>query len=266
MAARRPQSSAHGSRSRTPTSIVGASGDAARAVAICVGSTPRMRRGRLRADEEGPVVVRRQGVLRVRRERVGRVGRKRVAVARPYRRHPGDDGPQARRPVGVVGRLREGQVRLGDQHRQGAAGVRQDAGEQEVEADAHRVEIGRRADERGVGHLLGRHERGRAHDRVRDGELRRRGAVVRGVEQPDDAEVGHPRPHGAVARAALEQHVGGLDVAVDDAERVHVAERLQICTASAHASGAGTGRASQSVIGWPLTRSMTRYGMPSPPR
>ena len=80
---------------------------------------------------------------------------------------------------------------------------------------AERVHVGA-AVEGVAGRLLGAHVDRRADDEPGDGEPLVRG----GADRAGDAEVGDDR----VAR--LEQHVAGLDVAVDDAVVVRVGERV----------------------------------------
>ncbi len=90
---------------------------------------------------------------------------------------------------------------------------------QEVERDqAHGEQVGGEV-RVGAQHLLGSEVTGRAHHVV-------------GLCQPRlaqshrDAEVGQPQP-GASRTGRFEQHVGGLDVTVDDAFRVHGGEARQ---------------------------------------
>ena len=90
------------------------------------------------------------------------------------------------------------------------AGERDDAGEELVEDDAGRVEIGALVD-RGSPRLLGREILSRPDDRARLGHLAGPG--------PGDAEVGH-----LDAPLAVDEDVVGLDVAVDDPVLVGVPE------------------------------------------
>ena len=93
---------------------------------------------------------------------------------------------------------------------------RRRAGEHLVADDAERVDVAAAVELALADRLLGRHVRRRAHGDAGDGEPR----VARGGAR--DAEVGD---HGA-ARRAVEQDVVGLHVAMHDAARVRVRERV----------------------------------------
>ncbi len=99
----------------------------------------------------------------------------------------------------------------------GAAGERRAAGDQLVQQDAGAVDV----DGGGLRAALGgfrRHVGGGADELVGPGQ-------ARGVGQARDAEVGEHRGHAAVA--LVEQHVGRLEVAVDDAVGVAGGERVR---------------------------------------
>ncbi len=98
----------------------------------------------------------------------------------------------------------------------GAAGKRRTAGDQLVQQDACAVDVdggGLRAALGG----LGRDIRGRADELMGAGQ-------ARGVGEAGDAEVGEHRVH--LAAVLLEQDVGGLQVAVDDAVGVAGGQRV----------------------------------------
>ena len=116
-----------------------------------------------------------------------------------------DLGPARRRRVR---RLREMLHR--DLHRR-LARERHRSGQQLVEDDPRRVEIGALVD-RGAARLLGREVLRRADDRAGLGHLARAG--------PGDAEVGD-----LDATFAVDDHVVRLDVPVDDPVLVRVAQR-----------------------------------------
>ena len=100
----------------------------------------------------------------------------------------------------------------------GAAGERRTAGDQLVQQDAGAVDVdggGLRAALGGLGRDVG----GGADELVRTGQ-------ARGVGEARDAEVGQHRVH-LGRRARLEQHVGGLEVAVDHAVGVAGGERVR---------------------------------------
>jgi hypothetical protein len=102
--------------------------------------------------------------------------------------------------------------------RRGRLLARQPAGEHLVHDHAERIQIGRRGDARQVALLLRGHVAGRAHDQRAAGGGR--GRLVR-VQHLRDAEIGY------VHMAFLvDQHVAGLDVAVNHAVLVRVGERL----------------------------------------
>ncbi len=89
----------------------------------------------------------------------------------------------------------------------GTAAERGTAGDQLVEEDAGAVDVDRGGLRAALGGL-GRDVRGRADELVGAGQ-------ARGVGEAGDAEVGQHRVH--LAAVLLEQDVGGLQVAVDDA-------------------------------------------------
>ncbi len=199
---------------------------------------------------------------RVARQHLGRVGRTRGVGDGGGRRVGGEQRPHAlggrdllgvgvHADAGADGTQRPGQVhgagplagvlaqaalhdrpeRFGDRARpagllaevpvqylqRGAAGERRASGDQFVQQDARAVDVhggGLRAALRGLGCHVG----GRADELVGPGQ-------PRGVGQPRDAEVGEHRVHLAVA--LVEQHVGGLQVAVDDAVGVAGGERVR---------------------------------------
>jgi hypothetical protein len=93
----------------------------------------------------------------------------------------------------------------------GGAGKRGLSGEDLVGQHAHRVDVGAVIDLRVAGDLLGSHVRRRSEHRAADRRL---------AQRSGHSEIGHER----VARR--EQHVVGLDVAVHDAVRVRVGERV----------------------------------------
>ena len=95
------------------------------------------------------------------------------------------------------------------------------AGEQLVRHRAERVDVGAVIDVRVAGGLLGRHVRRRADRRADLRERRGSGVGARRADRLRDAEVGDDR------RAAREQHVVRLDVAVHDAALVRVRQRLR---------------------------------------
>ncbi len=114
------------------------------------------------------------------------------------------------------------------------------AGEQLVEDDPGRVEIGRLVDGRAT-RLLGREVLGGADDRARLGHLAGAGAR--------DAEVRH-----LDAALVVDEHVVRLDVSVDDAVPVRVAERGEHLADVGDGDGHGTGAArdDQLLEGAPL--------------
>ncbi|CAO0832570.1 hypothetical protein SMICM17S_08692 [Streptomyces microflavus] len=98
----------------------------------------------------------------------------------------------------------------------GAPGERRAAGDQLVQQDARAVDVHGGGLRAALGGLR-RHIGGGADELVRPGQ-------PRGVGEARDAEVGEHRGHAAVA--LVEQHVGRLEVAVDDAVRVAGGERV----------------------------------------
>ena len=95
-------------------------------------------------------------------------------------------------------------------------------GDHLVEHHPDGVEVRARVDLVGAAGLLGRHVLGRAHDDAGDGELLllRIGAPRLGDAEVDELEEG-------LSPAERDEHVLGLEVAVDDAERVRRLERLE---------------------------------------
>ena len=101
-------------------------------------------------------------------------------------------------------------------HRIGGA-ERQTAGEHLIERDAERIEVAARVD-RAVHPpgLFGRHIGERAGD-----DLGRLGRLTLARQTRGDAEPGEPRP----SVGAVHQDIGRLDVLVDEAALVRLAER-----------------------------------------
>ena len=146
------------------------------------------------------------------------------------RDHPAD----RRRDLGALGR-RERAVALLEHRHAGRAGQRVLAVERLVERDAEAELIGARVDV-GAGELLGRHVARRAEHGARGGQRgvergrhRGRGAprglVVEREQRPREPEIGD-----ADAAVAADQHVVGLEVAVEQAHAVggdQAARRLQ---------------------------------------
>ena len=166
-------------------------------------------------DGHGGCARQRRQRLALGLERRDQLVRVRVAVGRVLGERPQDDGvqgggqarPDGARRVGLGGHLLEG-----DRHRRFAL-ERDHAGEQLVEDHPDRVQVGGGAHRVALG-LLGREVLGGAHDRARERH-------VRGA-RPGDAEVRHARPP-----LFVEDHVVGLEVAVDDAAPVGEARRAQ---------------------------------------
>ncbi len=100
----------------------------------------------------------------------------------------------------------------------GAGANRVDSGQRLVDHERQRVHVGRGSRFEPLG-LLGRHI-GRGADDVA-GECQRLAP-----DHPGDAEVGELRDPGSGRRPIGHQHVGGLDVAVDDALGMGVLERV----------------------------------------
>ena len=111
-------------------------------------------------------------------------------------------------------------------------------GQHLVEHGAQRVDVGPAIDVLRGHDLLGRHVGGRAQQRSGRGQVGRAGPLAQrraadlGHAEVDDLDVRQP------ARLRLQEHVVGLQVAVDDAARVHGAERA----ADLAEDGAGLGR------------------------
>src|SRR6478752_7975499 len=116
--------------------------------------------------------------------------------------------------AGAAGLLAE--VPVQDLQR-GAPGERRAAGDQFVEQDAGAVDVHGGGLRTAFGRL-GRHIGGRADELMGPGQ-------ARGVREARDAEVGEHRVHLAVA--LVEQHVGGLQVAVHDTVRVARGQRVR---------------------------------------
>ena len=162
-------------------------------------------------DRHGRLGVAGQRALERLDERVG----VRVALVGVLAQRAQHDGVERRRHRGVA--LRRRDRRLGDlleRDRHRRLGVeRQRAGEQLVEHDPDRVEVGARVDRVAL-RLLGREVLRRAHDRAGLGHVGGAGAR--------DPEVGDLR-----APLVVDDHVVGLDVAVHDPAPVREARRLE---------------------------------------
>ncbi len=132
------------------------------------------------------------------------LGRALVAVGRLALHRPDHDVIEARIESGHLGRGRLPRA-LG-----------QVACEHLIEHHAHRVEIGAGIDVGPEDQRLGRHVIGRAQ-----GHPRHRQPVLPGIVDLGEAEVGHL--HLAVG---VDEYIGRLDVAVDDAQRMRGGERI----------------------------------------
>lgn len=113
------------------------------------------------------------------------------------------------------GRQRQGRLHLFEDHRQRGFGLeRHAAGDHLIQHDAKRINIGTLIEFLAL-RLLRAHVRRSAGDRASGGELRR------AFHQFGNAEIGeeHIAPR-------VDQHVGGFDVAVNDAALVSVAQRV----------------------------------------
>ena len=133
---------------------------------------------------------------------------------------------------------------------------RRGPGQQLVEQDAQRVDVGAGVDvERAVLGLLGAHVFERADDRAVLGEQGPLGQPL--VDRLGDAEVDHLGHRLAVVER--DQHVRRLDVAVDDPLLVRVLDRLaDRDESSSRSRGVNWAWSQYSVIGTPLTSSMTK--------
>src|SRR5262249_1601594 len=130
----------------------------------------------------------------------------------------GDERADRRRSIGTPGRQRRG-LRGQDEARDrepGRLGERRRAGERFVEEGAERPEGDRRTD-RVTGGLLRRHVRESNKGGCGAGERAPRATLARDLGETEVDE-----PHGPTAR---EEDVGGLHVAVDDADTVGGGER-----------------------------------------
>ena len=139
-----------------------------------------------------------------------------VAVVGVLRERPKDDVVEVARDLGPVGRRRHRRLRevLHRDLDRRLAGERHRARQQLVEHDSGRVEV-RGLVDRGASCLLGREVLGRADDRPRLGHLARR------------AGARDPEVHHLHAPLAVDDHVVGLDVSVDDPVAVGETERRQ---------------------------------------
>ena len=109
--------------------------------------------------------------------------------------------------------------------------------------------------------LLGRHVQRRADHLGEAGEQRLVGQLL--PDRLGHAEVDHLRPP-ASPSCSVDQDVGRLEVAVDDPLLVRVLHRLadRRRTAPAAAAAVSWFWSQNSVIGTPLTSSITKYGRP----
>ena len=152
------------------------------------------------------------------RQLVGELG-ERPAVLRPGRQRAVQRGAQLRREVLALAAQRRQHRAEPARGRRGAPGAhRVDARQTFVEHERERVEVGALVDAVPVGLLRG--HVGQRPDDVAGARQRR---VAR---QVGDAEVGQLRRRAGGARAVGDDHVLGLDVAVDDAAAVRVLERV----------------------------------------
>nr|WP_272828356.1 hypothetical protein [Sorangium sp. Soce836] len=97
-------------------------------------------------------------------------------------------------------------------------------GEQLIQHDAERPDVDARVDRPRRAELLRRHVQRRAEHDIRAGDEAVAGRPRR-RDDLGDAEIKHLEAHGAVAPARHEE-VLGLEIAVDDPERVRLADRL----------------------------------------
>ena len=123
-------------------------------------------------------------------------------------------GTLSSRSAGAIGFLRD--MAVDPFHRIGRA-ERQTPGEHLIERDAERIEVAARVD-RAVHSpgLFGRHIGERAGD-----DLGRLGRLTLARQTRGDAEPGEPRP----SVRAVHQDIGRLDVLVDEAALVRLAQR-----------------------------------------
>ena len=168
-----------------------------------------------------------------------------IAVERALRHRALDDRDEIRGRTALALAQRHDLAERGgrDHVGRGARVVRRYAGERVIEHRAEREHVGALVD-RLAARLLGRHVRGRAHDRAGDGQRRRSlhrrarrrlastasasaarlcgaRALSVGVEILREAPVDHDR----LAEVA-EQHVAGLEIAMDDPLAVRVRDRV----------------------------------------
>ena len=101
----------------------------------------------------------------------------------------------------------------------------EDAGEAAVEDEAEGPDVGARVDVLLAERLLRRHVMRRAQQRAGRGERAGRGRVSLGRGELGDAEIEHLDARTLARARAREEDVGGLEVAVDDAEGVGGADR-----------------------------------------
>jgi hypothetical protein len=203
-----------------------------RAAAADGGRRPRLggrahrRRGHL-ADDGLVRVLFFAAALEGALQRDAEVLRRLVACLRAFRQRLVHHGVEERRHR-VVERRRRRRIFLDDLLGDGpraAAGERLLAGEELVQDDAGREDVAALVDG-AAGDLFGRHVRRRAHHGA---GLRALGLRAVGVLHARHAEVGE-----LGARLRVQHHVGGLDVAMDDAGVVREIERVEQLAHDAH--------------------------------